>query len=52
MKLYCNSKNYYSPVDVSLVAITAAVASNVTAAAGKISAIERINKYNQKLILL
>lgn len=40
------------PVDVSLVAITAAEANSVAAAAGKMSAIDLINKYNQKLTLL
>lgn len=40
------------PVDVSLVAMTVAAANKAAHAAGNISAIDRINKYNQKLKLL
>lgn len=39
------------PVDVSLVAMTIAVARRVTAAAGNISAKDLMNRYNQKLML-
>lgn len=50
--LYIFCMYRYSPVDVSLVAITVAVASKVAAAAGNMSAIDRMKRYNQKLILL